>query len=175
MSVKAYTKTILLAGLIVLALGGFLLHSRIHPLPVKTENMVSGRSANIVPAVCGILSIIVVPILFLFRRTIAYGYVLNGFTVIVGTITMAHYSIVFPPDKITVGLLMTNTLLADILILWGKFFVGKAIFDLEFFGYDAAKEKKGVTYRYPNLGWWLIHLAGVSIVYYLGNLLWRQI
>jgi len=167
MSVKGYTKTILLLGLFVLALGGFLLHSRIHPVPMKP--------ANTVPATCGFLSIVVVPLLFLFRRTIAYGYVLNGFTVIIGTITMAHYSIAFPPEKMTVGLIITNTLIADILILWGKFFVGKAIFDLEFFGYDAAREKKGVTYRYPNLGWWLIHLAAVSIVYYLGHILWRQI
>jgi hypothetical protein len=30
----------------------------------------------------------------------------------------------------------------------------------------------GITYRYPNMGWWLIHLAAVSFVYYLGNRLW---
>ena len=35
------------------------------------------------------------------------------------------------------------------------------------------KPKAGVTYRYPNMGWWLVHLVGLSIVYTLGNLLWR--
>ena len=167
MSVKAYTKTMLLMGLIMIALGGFLLHSRFHPADAKT--------ANIVPAICGILSIIVVPILFLFRRTIAYGYVLNGFTVIIGTITMAHLSIATWPENtaVTAKTIIFGTLLMDIIILWGKFFIGKAIFDLEFFGYDAGREKKGVTYRYPNLGWWLVHLVTVSIVYYLGHILWR--
>jgi hypothetical protein len=74
---------------------------------------------------------------------------------------------------VTVKAVLLTTTLADILILWGKFFIGKALFDLEFFGYDAAKEKKGVSYRYPNMGWWFIHLVTVSIVYYLGFMLWR--
>jgi hypothetical protein len=165
MTVRTYTKSMLMAGLLVLSIGGLLLHSRIHP--------VSGNSSNFVPAVSGVLSILIVPLLFLFRKTIAYGYVLNGFTVIIGTVTMAHFSIAHWPAQTTVQAILLNTLLADILMLWGKFFVGKAIFDLEFFGYDAVKEKKGQTIRYPNMGWWFVHLAGVSVVYYLGHILWR--
>jgi len=42
----------------------------------------------------------------------------------------------------------------------------------ETFGYDPNRPKAGITYRYPNMGWWLIHLAAVSLVYYLGNRLW---
>jgi hypothetical protein len=114
-----------------------------------------------------------VPTLFCFRKTIAYGYVLNGFLVIVGTITMAHFSIAHWPNPLTLQAIFMNTLLADILILWGKFFIGKSIFDLEFFGYDATREKKGKTFRYPNMGWWFVHLAAVSIVYYLSFMLWR--
>lgn len=165
MSTKTYVKTILLAGLITLSIGGLLLHSRIHP--------VSSNYSNLVPAISGILGILVVPLLFLFRRTTAYGYVLNGFLVIIGTITMAHFSFAHWPSPVTVHAVFLNTLLADILVLWGKFFIGKALFDLEFFGYDAVKEKKGKTYRYPNMGWWLVHLAAVSFVYYLGHALWR--
>jgi hypothetical protein len=142
-----------------------LLHCRIHP--VKTNY------SNLVPAVSGILSVLVVPLLFCFRRSIAYGYVLNGFLVIVGTITMAHFSIAHWPNPVTVQAILLTTTLADILILWAKFFIGKTLFDLEFFGYEAAKEKKGITYRYPNMGWWLVHLAAVSVVYYLGHFLWR--
>ena len=161
----------LLCGLVSLAVGGFLLHSRIH----KVWSAESTEYVNLVPAISGILGIIIVPLLFCFRKTIAYGYVLNGFTVIVGTVTMAHYSIANWPTNtaVTVKTILFGTLLMDIIILWGKFFVGKALFDLEIFGYDAARERKGKTYRYPNIGWWLIHLVGVSIVYYLGNLLWR--
>jgi hypothetical protein len=165
MTVRTYIKTMLLVGLVSLSIGGILLHTRIHP--IKTNN------SNLVPAISCILSILVVPALFCFRKTIAYGYVLNGFLVIVGTITMAHFSLAHWPNPITVQAFFLNTLLADILILWGKFFIGKSIFDLEFFGYDAAREKKGITYRYPNMGWWLIHLVTVSIVYYIGFMLWR--
>jgi hypothetical protein len=86
---------------------------------------------------------------------------------------MAHFSIAHWPNPATVQAVLLTTLLADILILWAKFFIGKSIFDLEFFGYDAAKEKKGKTYRYPNMGWWFIHLAVISLVYYLGFILWR--
>jgi len=165
MTVKTYIKSTLLVGLLVISIGGLLLHSRIHP--------VKANYSNLVPAVAGVLSILVVPLLFCFRKTIAYGYVLNGFLVIVGTVTMAHFSIAHWPTPLTVEAIFVNTLLADILILWGKFFIGKSIFDLEFFGYDANREKKGITYRYPNMGWWLIHLIVVSIVYYLGFMLWR--
>jgi hypothetical protein len=165
MTVRAYIKSMLLIGLLTLSIGGLLLHSRIHP--VKTNY------SNLVPAVSGLLSVLVVPLLFCFRRTIAYGYVLNGFLVIIGTITMAHFSIAHWPNPATLQGVLVNTLLADILILWGKFFIGKSIFDLEFFGYDAAREKKGVTYRYPNMGWWLIHLVAISIIYYIGFMLWR--
>jgi hypothetical protein len=165
MSVRTYIKSILLIGLLVLSIGGLLLHSRIHP--VRTNY------SNLVPAVSDFLAILVVPSLFCFRRTIAYGYVLNGFLVITGTITMAHFSIAHWPNPITAQAVLLNTLLADILILWGKFFIGKSLFDLEFFGYEAAREKKGITYRYPNMGWWFVHLAAISLVYYIGHILWR--
>jgi hypothetical protein len=165
MTIRTYTKSTLLVGLWTLSIGGLLLHCRIHP--VKTNY------SNLVPAVSGILSVLVVPLLFCFRRSIAYGYVLNGFLVIVGTITMAHFSIAHWPNPVTVQAILLTTTLADILILWAKFFIGKTLFDLEFFGYEAAKEKKGITYRYPNMGWWLVHLAAVSVVYYLGHFLWR--
>ncbi|MGA2914675.1 MAG: hypothetical protein ABSE89_01460 [Sedimentisphaerales bacterium] len=165
MTVRTYIKTMLLVGLVTLSIGGILLHTRIHS--VKTNY------SNLVPAISCILSILVVPALFCFKKTISYGYVLNGFLVIVGTITMSHFSIAHWPNSLTLQAIFINTLLADILILWGKFFVGKSIFDLEFFGYDANREKKGVTYRYPNMEWWLVHLVAVSIVYYIGFMLWR--
>jgi hypothetical protein len=165
MTVRTYIKTILLAGLISLSIGGILLHTRIHP--IKTNY------SNLVPAISCILGILVVPVLFCFRKTISYGYILNGFLVIIGTVTMAHFSIAHWPNPATLQVVLLNTLLADILILWGKFFIGKALFDLEFFGYDATREKTGVSYRYPNMGWWFVHLVVVSVVYYLGFMLWR--
>jgi hypothetical protein len=125
---------------------------------------VAQNPANLIPALSGLLSVIAIPLLFCFRRTLVWGYVLNGFTALIGTVVMAHFSIVRWP----------MVLLPDILILWGKFFVGKALFDLELFGYDPGHEKKGQFWRYPNLGWWLAHLAAISLVYAAVQLLWRQ-
>jgi len=164
-TIRTYTKAILLTALVTLSLGGFLLHVRIHP--------VSQNSANLIPVISGLLSILAVPLLFSFRKTIEYGYVLNGILVIIGTIAMAHLSIVNWPAPATVGAIILKTTLADIAILWSKFFVGKALFDLEFFGYDPRRAKKGKTFRYPNLGWWTVHLVAISLVYLIGNLVWR--
>jgi hypothetical protein len=165
MTIRTYVKSSFLVALVFLSLGGFLLHLRIHPF--------SQNASNIIPVISGTLSILLVPVLFFFRKTISYGYVLNGFLVIVGTIAMAHFAIAQWPTPTTLGSIIFKTTLADIAILWSKFFVGKALFDLETFGYDPNKAKKGRTYRYPHLGWWLIHLAAISLVYVIGNLVWR--
>jgi hypothetical protein len=166
MTVKIYTRTLLVGTLVALSLAGFMIHARVH--------LIAQNLSFIVPFVAGILSAVAVPILFWFPRTLAYGYVLNGFLCIMGTVTMAHFAIArwhsptSPPD------ILLKSMLIDILIVWGKFFVGKALFELETFGYDANQPKGGITYRYPNMGWWLIHLVAVSFVYYLGNRLWSQ-
>ncbi|HSR11807.1 MAG TPA: hypothetical protein VLS90_10215 [Thermodesulfobacteriota bacterium] len=97
---------------------------------------------------------------------------MNGFLCIIGTVTMAHFAYAhwsdpkLPPD------IVLKSMVLDILIVWAKFFVGKALFDLETFGYDPNRVKAGIAYRYPNMGWWGIHVGGVAFVYYLGNILW---
>ena len=165
MSTRTYVKVVLLSALVSLSLGALLLHLRIHPL--------DQGAANFVPFIACLLSVVVVPLLFSFKKLVEYGYVLNGMLVIIGTITMSHFAIAHWPVPTTFGTILLQTMLPDILILWGNFFVGKALFDLEFHGYEPGKEKKGKTYRYPNLGWWIIHLAALSVVYYLGHALWR--
>lgn len=164
MTHRAYVKVILLGALIALSVGGFLLHLHIHP--------VAQNCSNIVPVVSCLLSIIAVPLLFSFRKTIAYGYVLNGFLAIIAAVAMAHFAIVHWPAPATLETIIFNTTFADILIVGTKFFIGKALFDLETFGYDPEKVRQGKSFRYPNMGWWLVHLAAISIVYYLGNVLW---
>jgi hypothetical protein len=165
MTTKTYIRLILLGALVTLSLAGFMVHARIH--------LIAKNPSFIVPFIAGILSIAVIPALFWFKKTLAYGYVLNGFLCIIGTVTMTHFAIArwFAPTSPHDILL--KSMVVDILIVWGKFFVGNALFVLETFGYDADRPKAGIVYRYPNMGWWLIHLAAVSLVYYLGNLLWR--
>jgi hypothetical protein len=165
MTVRNYVRTLLLTALVTMALGGFLLHLRIHPFTQNTSFLIN--------FVAGLLSVVVVPLLLWWRKTLHYGYVLNGFIAIVATIAMAHFSFAHPPEGLNPGNILLKTTLPDILIVWGKFFVGKALFDLEIQGYNATLEKKGMPYRYPNLGWWLIHLLAVSAAYYAGNSLWR--
>jgi hypothetical protein len=164
MTVKTYIRSILLGALVTLSVAGFMIHARIH--------LIAQNPSFIVPFVAGILNIAVIPALFWFKKTLAYGYVLNGFLCIIGTITMGHFAIARWFDPTSPPDILLKSMLIDILIVWGKFFVGKALFELETLGYDPNRPKAGITYRYPNMGWWLIHLAAISFVYYFGNRLW---
>jgi hypothetical protein len=158
-------KTTLVLGLVFLALGGWLLHVRIHPLTKYGENYI--------PFVLGIISALGVPILFWFRSTVAWAYVLNGFSVIIGTITMAHFSITHFEGPVTLENLIVKTLFADIGLLWGKFAIGKALFDLEILRSETDVAGQGRFLRYPNMGWWWVHLFALAAVYTLGNIFWK--
>lgn len=165
MNRKKTIKITLVMSLFFLALGGLLLHLRIHP--------VSKQESNTIPLISGIVSVFCLPALFCPRRTIALAYIVNGFLAIIGTITMAHLSMARFQGPVTVSGILLNTTLADIAILWGKFAVGKAIFDLEFLKSDTDIIHRGRFFRYPNMGWWWVHLFSLTAVYALGNILWK--
>jgi hypothetical protein len=165
MTRKSTLKMTLITGLVFLAFGGWLLHLMIHP-PFS-------RDEYLIPFISGIFSIFVLPALFWYKPTLAYAYVINGFTVIIGTITMAHFSIAHFTGPVTVSGIFLHSMLADISILWGKFAVGKAIFDLELINTAQDPMPKGRYFRYPNTGWSLVHLVSLSVVYALGNIFWR--
>lgn len=165
MTRKNMLKNTLIAGLFFLALGGWLLHLRIHS-PAKDAD-------NLIPFIFGLISVFAVPVLFCFRKTATWAYILNGFSVIVGTVTMAHFSIVHFQGPLTPIEIIMNTTLADIAILWGKFTLGKAIFDLQGLRNDTDMAAKGRFIRYPHMGWWWVHLVGFALVYTLGNILWK--
>lgn len=86
---------------------------------------------------------------------------------------MAHFSIAHFEGPVTLIRLITNTLFADIAVLWGKFALGRALYLLEFLKADTDSLPKGRYLRYPNMGWWWVHLAGMSVIYALGNILWK--
>lgn len=165
MTQRNYVKGALLSCIITLGLGGLFFHLRFHP--------VSESPSNFVPTISGFLTLMVVPLFFLFKKTLAYGYVLNGMLAIIGAVTMAHFSLVHLPPDYPLTALIFNTLFNDILIVGGLFFAGKALFDIETFGYDDAFERKGRILRYPGYGWWTVHLIAISLVYTLGNHFWR--
>jgi hypothetical protein len=162
---KETIKVMLRFGLFFLALGGWLLHIRIHPFQKDMD--------YIIPFILGIVSVFFIPLFFCFRPTLAFAYIFNGFSVIIGTITMAQISIVHFEGPVNLKSIFLGTLLADIAILWGKFALGKALFDLEFLKSDTDMGPKGRFFRYPNMGWWWAHLFALSLVYTLGNILWK--
>jgi len=86
---------------------------------------------------------------------------------------MSHFSIAHFKGPVTLDAILFNTLLADIAILWAKFALGKALFDLEFLKSDADTMGKGRFFRYPNMGWWWVHLFALGLVYALGNFFWK--
>ena len=165
MNKKEMIKATLVAGLFFLSLGGWFLHLRIHPL-VK-------NAANLIPFISGIGSVFCLPALFCFRPTVALAYMINGFLAIIGTITMAHFSLAHFQGSVTPAGIILNTTFADIAILWGKFAVGKALFDLGLLKSVTDESHKGRFFRYPNMGWWWVHLFALAVVYALGNIFWK--
>lgn len=138
---------------------------RIHPL--------SKTAVNDVPFIAGLIGFAIVPAMFLHRKTFGYAYVINGMLVIIGAITMTHFSLVHPPEQITLSTILENTLLPDIAILFTNFALGKALFELEIFKSEGMPARQGRFFRYPNTGWWFVHLFSLSAVYLMGHYFWK--
>jgi hypothetical protein len=123
----------LLFALFLLALGGLMLHYRIHPF-MAADKLNPGRFhfrgtfflANIFP----FIDVVLVTVLFLSKRTAVYGYLLNGLLVIYGTIFMIHFSLAgFMAQAIPPSQWIMKSLLPDIGLAWADFFVGKALYE----------------------------------------------
>ena len=166
MKKKDYFRLVLILAIFFLALGGWLLHLRIHPIAKDAENYI--------PLVAGFISVFLIPILFIFRSTISFAYLLNGMTVIIGTITMTHFSIENHPPVWTLQTILLGTCLPDILMLWGKFAVGKALFDLDpVINRPDAEISSGRFFRFPNMGFWFVHVVTLTAVYLIGSYFWK--
>jgi hypothetical protein len=151
---KKKIKILLIFGLFFASLGGGWIHYNYHPF-AKT-------GYGWVPFIVGLISVLLIPMLFYFKKTLNLAYLLNGFAVIIGTITMTHFS------------LTIHAIWPDILILWSKFAIGRAIFCLEVYPPESNPKVKGWNLiRYPNLGFWFVHLIAWSLVYFLGSYFWR--
>lgn len=151
---KNQIKLYLILGLFFLGIGGLGLHYTIH-VPTK---VVYGY----VPFISGLLSAILIPVLFIFRRTLHLAYILNGFTVIFGLIAMTNFS------------LSVHAIWPDVILLVSKFFVGRTIFCLEVYKLDVAPKITGWRLiRYPNMGFWYVHAVLLTVVFMLGKFLWR--
>ena len=101
-----------LSALFLISLGGLLLHLRIHPLHVSAVNWVA--------VVSGALTTVVVPVLFVFRRTVPWAYLLTVASVVVGTVGMAWFSVHHWTLAVNLENIVLQSTLADILILLAK-------------------------------------------------------
>jgi len=99
-------------AIFLIALGGLLLHNRIHTLETS--------AFNVVPRIVGIISIIILPFLFNSKKTAPIGYVLNLIAIIVGTIAMIDFSVDTWKEPVTVYNIILHSTLADILILFAR-------------------------------------------------------
>jgi hypothetical protein len=88
-------------------------------------------------------------------------------------ILMTHFSVKHFEGALSAYNVMFNTLFADIGLAFGKLLLGKAIYDLEYLKTDADKLPAGRYWRYPNFGWWWAHIAGMTLIYGLGHILWK--
>ncbi|EKD83816.1 MAG: hypothetical protein ACD_39C00434G0003 [uncultured bacterium] len=99
-------------GLFCMALGGFLLHYRVHPP--------SRDSFNLIAVLFTLFNTLILPVMFFYRKTVPWAYIINATSVVVGVITMTWFSIANWKDPVSLYYLMFHSTLADSLILIGK-------------------------------------------------------
>ncbi len=132
------TKRTLLITLFLLAASGLLLHYRVHNFMVPDKlnpAIVRFSSTRFLSFIFPLIDVIVVTGLFMSRKTVVYGYLLNGLIVIYGTVFMAHFSIAELISKSAPpGDWFLKSTLHDIGIAWADFFVGKALYDISLKG-----------------------------------------
>ncbi|HUW56777.1 MAG TPA: hypothetical protein VMZ92_09085 [Planctomycetota bacterium] len=99
-------------ALMLISLGGLLLHVRIHPP--------AAAAFNWLPVVFGVLGTFAAPVLFNYRRTAVWAFLLTFAGVVIGAITMAYYSVTHWEGPVTWDAVLLKSTLADIVILTAK-------------------------------------------------------
>jgi hypothetical protein len=151
-----------IVAIVLLSLGGWLLHMKAHGISFDPTN--PSHTANFVPFIAGFLGVIAAPLLLSFKGTFVVGYCLNGMSVIVGAITMASFSLARLPSPVTIGDILTGTLLAQILVLFPKLSLGQIVL-LHYYPRGMGRLFTG--------SWWLRHFIYLSAIFAIGNRVWR--
>jgi hypothetical protein len=129
----AETRRALLWALVLVALGGLLLHYRIHPylLPDKEHaGQTIFRGSYLAATLLPLVDLIGVTALFMSRRTAGLAFLVNGLLVIYGTVLMGHYSIaMLAPKGLNLADWLLRSTFADISLAWGDFMLGKALYE----------------------------------------------
>ncbi len=130
---SADSRRTLLWALALVAVGGLLLHLRIHPFLVPDKEhpgLRLFRGSFVAASVLPLLDVVVVTALFARRATAPLGFLINGMIVIYGTVLMGHFSIgtLGPKGPSPADWLLKSTL-PDIAIAWGDFMIGKTLYE----------------------------------------------
>ncbi len=97
---------------ICISFTGMLAHFNQHPV---------GKSLYFLwAATFSVFSLIVIPILFYRPSTVAWGFMMNAGTIIIGTIGMSYYSLLTIEAPINMNKILLESTLPAIIILWTK-------------------------------------------------------
>jgi hypothetical protein len=128
----AATRRALLWALVLVALGGLLLHYRLHPylLPDKEHpGQTIFRGSFLAATLLPLLDLIVVTALFTSRRTAALAFLINGMLVVYGTVLMGHFSVaMLAPREPSLADWLLKSTFPDIALAWGDFMIGRALY-----------------------------------------------
>ncbi len=120
-------------ALALVALGGLLLHYRIHPYLLQDKEhpgQMLFRGAFVAATLVPLFDLVVVTALFTSRRTAALGYLINGVLVIFGTVLMGHFSItMLAPKGPTLADWLLKSTFPDIALAWADFLIGKSLYE----------------------------------------------
>ncbi len=95
-----------------ISLGGLLMHIKFHPVTKSLFFWWASPMSG--------FSLVVLPFLFCRASTVGWGYMLNLFAVVIGTIAMSFFSIFDLEPPITLYSIIFTTTLPNIIILWAK-------------------------------------------------------
>jgi len=146
-------------AIVILSFGGWLLHLRIHPVSFDPAD-----PKAFVPYIAGIVAIAVVPFLLNSARTFVAGYLINGMSVVIGTVGMASLSIAKLPSPLTFHTILTGTMLGDILLLFPKLFLGQMVM--------AHYHPNGMGRLFTPF-YWTRHFIYLGAIFALGHFIWR--
>lgn len=148
-----------LASLVLLSLGGLLMHWRYHPIPLPGA---PASHANIIPFILGLAGIIAVPLLLSRKKTWLTGYLINGFAVITGAVMMGYIGVSGWSGMPDIETIVFDSMLPVILLSVPKLIIGQMV--LRHYRPDG-------TGRMFTPLWWTRHFFYVSAVFTAGRLL----
>jgi len=146
-----------LAALILISLGGLLLHMHLHP-PFGPH----GDDDGLIPLTVDLMGVLVVPFLLSRKNTWLSGYLINGFSVVAGFVLMGGIMVSGWQAVPGPAALVQEAMLPHIIMLFPKLMIGQRIL---------RHYRPGGTGRMFTPFWWTRHFIYASLVFTAGRLI----